>query len=73
MTPTTPSEIPPNRRRNDVLREILDEMIQHVRGIAQRAREMSADEVEYAQQRLEWLADEVWRAVLDHDDEADKK
>jgi hypothetical protein len=43
------------------LREVLDELVNHARDIAQRARTMSAEEVEQAQERLEWLADEVWR------------
>ncbi len=51
------------RRRNRPLREVLDELLQHARDIARRARAMSPAEVDYAQQRLEWLADEVWRAA----------
>jgi hypothetical protein len=67
MSPTNSSKDSPERRRNATLREIMDEMLQHVRDIARRSPEMSADEIEYAQQRLEWLADEVWRAVIDQD------
>ncbi|HUL03496.1 MAG TPA: hypothetical protein VLV16_09745 [Gemmatimonadales bacterium] len=59
MTPKPRSE----RRQNTTLREALDELLQHARDIAQRARGMTAAELEYAQQRLEWLADEVWRAA----------
>ncbi len=73
MSPTNPSKDSPERRKNATLREIMDEMIQHVRDIAQRSPEMSADEIEYAQQRLEWLADEVWRAVIDHEGNVDLK
>jgi hypothetical protein len=29
--------------------------------VARRAKAMTAAELDYAQQRLEWLADEVWR------------
>ena len=31
--------------------------------IARRAKTMTPAEVDYAQQRLEWLADEVWRVA----------
>ena len=49
------------RRSNRPLREVLDELLAHTREIARRAREMTPEELDYAQQRLEWLADEVWR------------
>lgn len=51
------------RRVNRPLREVLDELLAHARDIARRARTMSPAELDYAQQRLEWLADEVWRTV----------
>lgn len=51
------------RRSNRPLREVLDELISHTRDIARRAKEMSPEELDYAQQRLEWLADEVWRVA----------
>lgn len=51
------------RRSNRPLREVLDELISHTREIARRAKEMKPDELDYAQQRLEWLADEVWRVA----------
>ena len=35
----------------------------HARDIVRRASVMPPDELAYAQQRLEWLADEVWRAA----------
>ncbi|MBI2403901.1 MAG: hypothetical protein HYV20_14430 [Gemmatimonadetes bacterium] len=60
--PTAPRV--PERRRNPTLREVLDELVAHVRDIARRARSMSRDELDYAQQRLEWLADEVWRLAV---------
>ncbi len=63
---------PPERRRNPTLREVLDELVGHVRDIARRARTMSQDELDYAQQRLEWLADEVWRLAVRGED-ADKR
>ena len=31
--------------------------------IARRAKQMTPPELEYSQQRLEWLADEVWRVA----------
>jgi len=51
------------RRHNRPLRELLDELLQHTRDIARRAKEMTPQELEYSQQRLEWLADEVWRVA----------
>ena len=61
--PLTGSPPPPvhERRRNRPLREVLDELLSHGREIARRAKSMTPAELDYAQQRLEWLADEVWR------------
>jgi hypothetical protein len=53
------------RRRNHELRETLDELVQHVRVVARTLGTMSPAEVAYAQERLEWLADEVWRIATD--------
>ena len=49
------------RRHKHTLRELLGELITHARDIARRARQMSPEELSRAQERLEWLADEVWR------------
>src|SRR3989475_12129185 len=49
------------RRQNRPLREVLEDLLGHAREIARRAKEMTPAELDYAQQRLEWLADEVWR------------
>ena len=51
------------RRANRPLREVLDDLLSHTRDVARRAKAMTAVELDYAQQRLEWLADEVWRAA----------
>lgn len=51
------------RRRNRPLREVLDELLAHARDIARRAKTMTPAELDYAQQRLEWLADEVWHTA----------
>ncbi|HYL56937.1 MAG TPA: hypothetical protein VEU73_15305 [Gemmatimonadales bacterium] len=51
------------RRSNGSLRELLDELMAHTREIARRAKRMTPAELDYAQQRLEWLADEVWRVA----------
>jgi hypothetical protein len=58
-----PSSSGAERRRNRPLREVLDELISHTREIARRAKAMTPAELDYAQQRLEWLADEVWRVA----------
>jgi hypothetical protein len=56
-SPRTPAE----RRQNSSLRDALDDLLAHAREISRRAKAMSPVELDYAQQRLEWLADEVWR------------
>jgi hypothetical protein len=59
MTPRARAE----RRHNRSLREVLDELLTHTREIARRAKQMTPAELDYAQQRLEWLADEAWRVA----------
>ena len=51
------------RRHDRPLREVLEDLLAHTRAIVRRAREMTPAELDYAQQRLEWLADEVWRVA----------
>lgn len=51
---------PPERRRNPELRDLLDELIGLVRHLSNRVEALPSHEVEYARQRLEWLADEIW-------------
>jgi hypothetical protein len=58
----------PERRRNRVLREVLDDLVEHVRLITRTVQTMTPEEVTYAQERLEWLADEVWRTALEPSD-----
>ena len=73
MTPTprkrAPAKASPapasDRRANLSLREALDEIIQHVRVVARTVHTMAPHEVAYAQERLEWLADELWRITLE--------
>jgi hypothetical protein len=60
VSPRSPSS---ERRHNHSLREILGELVEHARDVAQRAGTMTPEELEQAQERLEWLADEVWRAA----------
>jgi hypothetical protein len=57
------------RRQNRGLREVLDELVEHVRYVARNVRTMSKQDLEYAEERLEWLADEVWRAALERGEE----
>ena len=59
--PASPTSQVPERRHTRPLREVLDELLSHTRDIARRAKTMTPAELDYAQQRLEWLADEVWR------------
>ena len=53
------------RRSNRGLREVLDDLVEHVRHVARNMKTMSPQELEYAEQRLERLADEVWRSALE--------
>jgi hypothetical protein len=57
------SKSAPERRRNLTLRELLDELLLHVRAVARRSSTMTPEELEHAQQRLEWLAEEIWRSA----------
>src|SRR5207247_5268504 len=65
--PRDPDRVSPRakaeRRSNRPLREVLDELLVHSREIARRAKQMTPTELDYSQQRLEWLADEVWRVA----------
>lgn len=56
------------RRVNRGLREVLDELVEHVRYVARNVEHMSKQDLEYAEERLEWLADEVWRAATEIQD-----
>ncbi|MGH7537936.1 MAG: hypothetical protein ACREMF_04835 [Gemmatimonadales bacterium] len=49
------------RRQRHTLRELLGELVSLTRDVARRGGTMSAEELAQAQERLEWLADEVWR------------
>src|SRR6266545_3216555 len=53
----------PERRSNQPLRDVLDELLTHTRDVSRRSKTMTPAELEYAEQRLEWLADEVWRVA----------
>jgi hypothetical protein len=61
----TPRGAAPERRQNYTLREILEELVSHARDVAGRAKSMTPEELERAQERLEWLADEVWRVATE--------
>ncbi len=57
------SQNPSERRSNRELREVLDELVEHVRYVARNVGGLSRQDLEYAEERLEWLADEVWRSA----------
>jgi len=59
------------RRRNIELRELLDELLALVRQLARRGADMAPDERTYAQQRLEWLSDEIWAVANEGGDDAE--
>jgi hypothetical protein len=63
MSPKAPAPTPQERRVNRSLRETLDDLVAHTRELVRRRGTMSAADLDYAQQRLQWLADEVWRAA----------
>ena len=60
-----------DRRERRELRELLDELVSHVRSLTRAHRSMAPEELHYAQQRLEWLADEIWRASTEAVDGAE--
>lgn len=68
MTPAGPNESA-ERRRNPALRELLDEMLELVRRLSRDAPALPLQELEYAQERLEWLADEIWECATRGTDE----
>jgi hypothetical protein len=53
----------PDPRVNRELRDVLDELVEHVRYVARNVPTMSKQDLEYAEDRLDWLAEEVWRAA----------
>ncbi len=70
MTPRRPTKKQQERRRgNSALRELLDELVEHVRNVANNSASMPQHELEYAQDRLEWLSDEIWQKVMEFPDE----
>jgi hypothetical protein len=52
-----------DRRERVELRELLEELVVHVRCLTREARTMAPEELHYAQRRLEWLADEIWSSA----------
>jgi len=66
MTPRRSSKKHDERRSNTLLRDLLDELVEHVRNVAQSAAVMPREDLEYAQDRLEWLADEIWQKVMEN-------
>jgi len=53
------------RRHNRQLREVLDELVEHVRYVSRNVHQLAKQDLAYAEERLEWLADEVWRIALE--------
>lgn len=53
------------RRANRELREVLDELVEHVRYVARNIRTMPRHDIDEAEERLVWLADEVWRSATE--------
>jgi len=62
---TAPGQGSGERRANRELREVLNELVDHVRYVARNVRTMPRQDIEYAEERLEWLAEEVWRAAIE--------
>lgn len=48
------------RRKHLTLRELLDEMIELARHLVNTRSSLSHTELEYARERMEWLAGEIW-------------
>ncbi len=68
MTTDDSAASPADRREKIILREVVDDFIAHVREVSGRGGEMSPEEIQHAQQRMQWLADEVWRLALEGGD-----
>jgi hypothetical protein len=56
------------RRRNQPLRELLDEMISLARRLSNESPSLSPAELDYAHERMEWLAGEIWAQATGRDD-----
>ncbi len=54
------------RRGNPLLRDLLDELVAHVRTVARSAAVMTREDLEHAQDRLEWLAAEIWQKIMEY-------
>lgn len=52
------------RRWNLELRARLDEIMEIARHLSQYAPEMGEEELQAQQDRIEWLADEIWRSAV---------
>ncbi len=65
MTPRRSAKKHDERRGDPLLRDLLDELVEHVRNVAQSAAVMPREELEYAQDRLEWLTDEIWQKIME--------
>jgi hypothetical protein len=52
------------RRWNLELRSRLDEVMGIARHLSQHADEMTEAELQAQQDRIEWLADEIWRSAV---------
>ena len=68
MTTDESATSPTDRREKIILREVVDDFIAHVRDVSGRGSDMSPEEIQHAQQRMQWLADEVWRLALEGGD-----
>lgn len=55
----------PDRRRNLDLRSRLDELVELARSLSRRGTLMTERELREVEERIEWLAEEIWRAALD--------
>ena len=66
MTPRRSSKKRDERRGNPLLRDLLDELVEHVRTVARSAPVMTREDLEHAQDRLEWLADEIWQKIMEY-------
>lgn len=60
----------PERRQKRVLREVIDELIDHVRDVSRSAPDKGRSDLDHAHERLQWLADEIWRLALEGDDDS---
>lgn len=59
------------RRQNPILRRLVDNLLEHVRDLSGHVEELSAEELDDAQQRFNWTAELMWATIVDEKNRPD--